>query len=53
MQKEIYDLTIEDCHVVRNNLSYPHFDEYTYPSADLQLAAAPSKRLSAASMSGS
>ena len=38
--KEIYDLTIEDCHVVRNNLSYPHFDEYTYPSADLQLAAA-------------
>ena len=37
--KEVYDLTTEDCHVVRNNFKYPHFDEYTYPSADLQLAA--------------
>ena len=35
-----YELTTEDCHVVRNNFSYPKFDEYTYPSADLQLAAA-------------
>ena len=35
-----YELTREDCHVVRNNFDYPKFDEYTYPSADLQLAAA-------------
>ncbi len=37
--QEVYDLTLEDCHVVRNNFEYPSFDEYTYPSADLQLAA--------------
>lgn len=35
-----YELTREDCHVIRNNFDYPKFDEYTYPSADLQLAAA-------------
>src|SRR2546423_15559828 len=35
-----YELTAEDCHVVRDNFDYPKFDEYTYPSADLQLAAA-------------
>ncbi|MEY2546959.1 MAG: hypothetical protein QOG48_2076 [Verrucomicrobiota bacterium] len=35
-----YSLTTDDCHVVRNNFTYPKFDEYTYPSADLQLAAA-------------
>lgn len=34
-----YELTAEDCHVVRGNFSYHQFDEYTYPSADLQLAA--------------
>jgi len=34
-----YQLTPEDCHVVRDNFDYPKFDEYTYPSADLQLAA--------------
>jgi len=34
-----YELTVEDCHVVRDNFDYPRFDEYTYPSADLQLAA--------------
>jgi hypothetical protein len=34
-----YELTAEDCHVVRNNFDYAKFDEYTYPSADLQLAA--------------
>jgi hypothetical protein len=33
-----YELTPEDCHVVRDNFDYPKFDEYTYPSADLQLA---------------
>ena len=35
-----YELTREDCHVVRDNFDYAKFDEYTYPSADLQLAAA-------------
>jgi len=34
-----YELTLEDCHVMRDNFDYPKFDEYTYPSADLQLAA--------------
>jgi hypothetical protein len=34
-----YELTLNDCHVVRKNFEYPKFDEYTYPSADMQLAA--------------
>jgi hypothetical protein len=34
-----YELTAEDCHVVRDGFDYQKFDEYTYPSADLQLAA--------------
>ena len=34
-----YSLTVDDCRVVRNKFDYAHFDEYTYPSADLQLAA--------------
>ena len=29
----------EDCHFVRNNFEYSHFDEYTFPSADLQISA--------------
>jgi hypothetical protein len=33
-------LSIEDCHFVRRDFKYPKFDECTYPSADLQLAAA-------------
>ena len=36
---EEYELTKEDCHVVRDNFDYPKFDEYTYPSADLQILA--------------
>jgi hypothetical protein len=32
-------LSAEDCHFVRQEFSYPKFDEFTYPSADLQLAA--------------
>ena len=40
---EEYELTEADCHVVRNTFEYPKFDEYTYPSADLQLAAASSE----------
>ena len=34
-----YELTADDCHFVRDNFRYDKFDEYTYPSADLQLAA--------------
>ncbi len=34
------ELTLEDCHVVRRRFSYEKFDQCTYPSADLQLAAA-------------
>ena len=37
--EEEYELSLDDCHVVRNSFEYPRFDEYTYPSADLQLAA--------------
>ncbi len=39
-QEAEYELTAEDCAVVRRNFRYPKFDEFTYPSADLQLAAA-------------
>ena len=38
-EKAEYRLTSEDCEVVRRKFDYPKFDEYTYPSADLQLAA--------------
>jgi hypothetical protein len=34
-----YELSPEDCHIIRDNFDYQNFDEYTYPSADLQLAA--------------
>lgn len=34
-----YELTAADCHLVRQKFDYPKFDEYTYPSADLQLGA--------------
>ncbi|HEV3410567.1 MAG TPA: hypothetical protein VG095_09740, partial [Chthoniobacterales bacterium] len=33
------ELTREDCHFVRNTFDYPKFDDYTYPSADLQISA--------------
>jgi len=36
---EEWQLTAEDCHFVRQNFQYPKFDEYTYPSADMQLLA--------------
>ena len=32
-------LTADDCHFVRKNFEYPKFDEYTYPSADMQISA--------------
>ncbi|MEO8045016.1 MAG: hypothetical protein ABI674_08925 [Spartobacteria bacterium] len=38
--KAEYQLTADDCHFVRRDFEYERFDEYTYPSADLQLAAA-------------
>jgi hypothetical protein len=36
--KPEYEMTADDCHFVRKNFQYEKFDEYTYPSADLQLA---------------
>jgi hypothetical protein len=37
--KAEYELAADDCHFVRRNFQYEKFDEYTYPSADMQLAA--------------
>jgi hypothetical protein len=34
-----YQLTADDCQFVRREFVYDRFDEYTYPSADLQLGA--------------
>src|SRR5207302_7464298 len=34
-----YELTAADCHFVRENFAYQKFDEFTFPSGDLQLAA--------------
>jgi hypothetical protein len=34
-----WELTAEDCHFIRRNFEYPKFDEYTYPSADMQISA--------------
>lgn len=34
-----YELTAADCHFVREKFQYPKFDEYTFPSADLQISA--------------
>ena len=39
MHLPLVQVTAEDCHLVRQTFSYPKFDECTYPSADLQLAA--------------
>jgi hypothetical protein len=33
------EFTPEDCQLVRQNFEFEKFDEYTYPSADLQIAA--------------
>ena len=41
-----YELSIEDCRLVRRNFNYPKFDDHTYPSADIQLAAASIKDIS-------
>ena len=37
--KPEYELTADDCQIVRRKFQYPKFDEYTYPSADLQIDA--------------
>lgn len=34
-----WHLTSDDCHFIRRNFQYPKFDEYTYPSADMQISA--------------
>lgn len=34
-----WELTADDCHFVRQTFPYEKFDEFTYPSADLQLEA--------------
>jgi hypothetical protein len=34
-----WELTAADCHFIRQNFQYEKFDEFTYPSADLQLEA--------------
>jgi hypothetical protein len=34
-----WEVTADDCHFVRQNFAYERFDEFTYPSADLQLEA--------------
>ena len=36
---EEWELTVEDCHFIRQDFQYPKFDEYTYPSADMQISA--------------
>lgn len=38
-EAEEWELTAEDCHFVRRDFQYESFDEFTYPSADLQLEA--------------
>lgn len=42
-----YELTADDCHIVRDNFKFPRFDEFTYPSADLQLAAESAEAIAA------
>jgi hypothetical protein len=36
---EEWQLTADECHFIRKNFRYPKFDEYTYPSADMQISA--------------
>src|SRR6202043_1370590 len=42
-----YKLSLADCHFVRRRFQFPKFDEFTYPSADLQLAAKSSQAVAA------
>jgi len=34
-----WQLTPDECHFIRQKFQYPPFDEYTYPSADMQISA--------------
>lgn len=36
---EEWQLSADECHFIRRNFQYPKFDEYTYPSADMQISA--------------
>jgi hypothetical protein len=38
-EAEEWELTADDCHFIRQSFQYEKFDEFTYPSADLQLEA--------------
>jgi hypothetical protein len=38
-EAEEWELTADDCHIIRQNFQYEKFDEFTFPSADLQLEA--------------
>ena len=38
-EEEEWELTPEDCHFIRRDFQYEPFDEFTYPSADMQLEA--------------
>ncbi len=38
-EAEEWELTADDCHFIRQNFQYEKFDEFTFPSADLQLEA--------------
>jgi len=42
-----WELSAEDCHFVRRQFEYPKFDEYTFPSADLQISAASAEAVNA------
>jgi hypothetical protein len=42
-----YELTADDCHFVRQRFDYSKFDEYTYPSADLQISARSTEAIAA------
>jgi hypothetical protein len=45
--KAEHELTADDCHFVRRDFDYAKFDEYTYPSADLQLSARSAEAIAA------
>ena len=49
---EEWELTADDCHFIRQNFQYEKFDEFTYPSADLQLEARSVEASDAVSIDG-
>jgi hypothetical protein len=50
---EEWELTAEDCNLVRETFEFERFDAYTFPSADLQLSAASPRRSAVATTNGS